>query len=86
VTAAPTSREVFHTELVKVAGIARASGFLVPHAMALAAKVKPAQVRDWLKGAADPGNPWDRDRILTDMVNGLQINLNTPPDNQEASA
>jgi hypothetical protein len=59
---------------------------MVPHAMARAANVKPAQIRNWLKGFGDPGNPWDRDRILTDMVNALQINLNTPHDQEGTPA
>jgi hypothetical protein len=72
-TAAPTSRELFHTELTKIASIAAGAGFLVPHAIARAANVGTAQMRAWLKGASDPGNPWARDQVLMDIVNTLQI-------------
>jgi hypothetical protein len=69
----PTTRRGFHDELVRISEIARQAGHLVPHATARAAKVTTPTMRQYLRGTADPGNPWERDQILMDIVNALQI-------------
>lgn len=72
-TGTPTTRQAFHAELIRVSDIARASGHLVPHSTAIAAKIPVPRMRNMLRGIDDPGNPWDRDQILMDIVNELQI-------------
>lgn len=72
-TAEPTTRNAFCVELNRISEIARAAGFLVPYATARAVKVKPAKMRNWLRGTEDPGDPQARDKVLVDIVNTLQI-------------
>lgn len=67
-----TSSKDFRDELCRLYGLALESGWMSFH-MADAAKVGRLELVAWMKGTRCPATSYERDVVLTDIVNQLEL-------------